>query len=161
MRGRFRGVMEGSERIAAVRRIFESGQDYIRGDREEFEAAVAEHCAPDVVVVPSSALASGHIGPFRGHDGVLWQQEAVGRRWADFRLTIDDYVEVPPNIVVLLGRVRARRGDGSGYAVELGIINRFEDGRITSIHSYQSKQRALEEAGAIRLARRPATHHQA
>ncbi len=152
--------MEGSARIEAVRRLFESGQRYIRGDRAEFEAAVAEYCAPDIVVVASSALASGNIGPFRGHEGVLRQQEAVGRRWADFSLIVDDYVYVPPDTVVLLGRVRARRGDGSGYAVELGIINRFHDMRITSIHSYQSKQRALEEAGAPRLARRPASQQQ-
>jgi hypothetical protein len=152
--------MEASRRVDAVRRIFESGQEYIRGRPEEFEAAVAEHCASDIFVVPSSALASGNVGPFRGHEAVLRQQEAVGRRWADFSLMVDDYVYVPPDTVVLLGRVRARRGDGSGYAVELGIINRFEDGRIASIHSYQSKQRALEEAGATRLAGRPRSDEQ-
>lgn len=152
--------MEESRRIDAVRRIFESGQDYINGNPEEFEAAVADHCADDVLVVPSSALASGNIGPFRGHEGVLSQQAAVARRWADFSLTVDEYVDVPPDTVVLLGRVRARRGDGSGYAVELGIISRFEDGRIAEIHSYQSKARALDEAGANRLAGRAGSDEQ-
>jgi hypothetical protein len=72
----------------------------------------------------------------------------------------DEYVDVSPNTVALLGLVRAKRGDGSGYAVEIGIVNRFEDGLITSIHSYQSKRRALEEAGGAELlARRRAGQH--
>src|SRR5689334_2013325 len=146
-------VQSGSH-LDAVRLLFETGQDYIRGDRAAFEATVRDVCDPEILVVPSSALASGNIGPFRGHEGVLWQQAAVAERWADFELIADAYVEVSPNTVVLLGKVRARGGDGSGYAVELGIVNRFEDEKIVSIHSYQSKQRALEEAGAAQLAAR-------
>ena len=60
----------------------------------------------------------------------------------------DEYVDLPPSTVVLLGKVRAKRGDGEGYAVEIGIVNRLANARIVSIHSYQSKRRALEEAGA-------------
>ena len=143
--------------LEAVRRLFETGRDYIKGDREAFEAVVREVCAEDVEVMPSSALASGDAGPFYGHRGLLSQQAGVADRWADFDITPEDYVEVSPNVVVLLGKVSARRGDGSGYAMELGIVNRFEDGRIAAIHSYQSKSRALEEAGLkdLRAVARP------
>jgi ketosteroid isomerase-like protein len=64
---------------------------------------------------------------------------------------VDEYVDVPPSIVVLLGKLAARRDDGSGYAMEFGLVNRFEEGRLVSVHSYESKRRALEAAGAREL----------
>jgi hypothetical protein len=149
----------GAGHVEAVRRLFETGRAFLRGDRRAFETAVREICDPEVLVVPSSALASGNMGPFRGHDGVLSNQAAVADRWGDFDLIADDYVEASSNTVVLLGKIRARGDDGSGYAVEVGIVNRFEDGRIVSIQSYQSRQRALEEAGA-RLVDRARPHEQ-
>jgi len=98
--------------------------------------------------MPSSALASGDAGPFRGRRAVLGQFAGIAQRWTDFEIIADEYVDVPPSTVVLLGKVRAKRGDGEGYAVEIGIVNRLANARIVSIHSYQSKRRALEEAGA-------------
>lgn len=67
-------------------------------------------------------------------------------RRSEFEICADDYADVPPSTVVLLGKVRAKRGNGSGYAVEIGIVNRLENGKIVSFHSYQSKRRAMEEA---------------
>jgi ketosteroid isomerase-like protein len=140
----------GSDRgnVEAVQRVFETGREYLNGDHEPFEQAVRELCAPDIVVVPSSALASGSVGPFRGRDSILRRQAAVASRWAEFDIITEDYVEVPPSTVVMLGKVAARRGDGSGYAAEVGVVNRLEDGQIVSMHSYESKSRALDEAGA-------------
>ncbi|HEY2602150.1 MAG TPA: nuclear transport factor 2 family protein [Thermoleophilaceae bacterium] len=133
----------------AVRRLFELGMEYIKGgEPEDVEATLRELCATDILLVPSSALASGDPGPFRGPEGVMRQYDGIARHWKDFDVTVDDYVEVPPSTVVLLGRLAARRDDGSGYAMELGMVNRFEEGRLASVHSYQSKRRALEEAGA-------------
>jgi hypothetical protein len=107
--------------------------------------------------VPSSALASGNAGPYRGPDGLIEQQRDVAGRWHEFDIAPDDFVEVPPDTVVMLGKASARRGDGSGYAMELGIVSRFENGLIVEIHAYQSKRRALEAAGgADLLARRRA-----
>jgi ketosteroid isomerase-like protein len=137
--------------VDAVRRLFEAGRDYVNGEREPFEAALSDLCARDVVFVPSSALASGSAGPFRGRESVLRHQQAVTRRWPEFEVIADDYVDVPPSTVVVLGKVAARRGDGSGYASEIGLVNRLEDGQIVSIHSYESKRRALDEAGAGEL----------
>jgi ketosteroid isomerase-like protein len=145
-------LMAGDGRnVEAVRRLYEAGRDYVKGEREPFEAAVRELCAPDILVVPSSALASGSSGPFRGREGFLRQQQAVARRWPEFEIIADDFVDVPPSTVVVLGKVAARRGDGSGYAAEIGVVNRLEDGQIVSIHSYDSKSRALDEAGAADL----------
>jgi ketosteroid isomerase-like protein len=142
---------EGCSNLEVVRRVFETGSGYIRGERGPFEAAVEELCAPDILVVPSSALASGDAGPFRGRDSLLHQQEQVGRQWAAFEVTAEDYVEVPPSTIVVLGKIAARREDGSGYAMEVGVVNRLEDGQIVEMHSYQSKGRALEAAGAADL----------
>lgn len=148
------------DNVGVVRRFFEAATGYIRGQRGPFEAALEELCAVDIVVVPSSALASGDSGPFRGFESLLRQQEEVARQWPDFDVMVDEYVDLPPNTVVLLGKVAARRGDGSGYAVEIGIVTRFEEGRIASIHSYESKRRALEEAGAGDLVSRAAPDEQ-
>jgi ketosteroid isomerase-like protein len=137
--------------VEAVRRVFDTAREYINGNHEPFEQAVREICAPDILVVPSSALASGSVGPFRGRDSVLSRQAAVAGRWAEFDIITEEYVEVPPSTVVMLGKVAARRGDGSGYAAEVGVVNRLEDGQIVSMHSYESKSRALDEAGAADL----------
>jgi len=74
-----------------------------------------------------------------------------------FRIEVEEYVDVPPSTVVVLGKVAARREDGSGYAMEVGIVNRLRDGRIVSMHSYQSKRRALEQAGGAELVARVAS----
>ncbi len=140
--------------VEAVRRIMETGQECLEGIAGPFEAALEEHCASDLFVVPASALAYGDPGPFRGRERLLEHQRAMRERWADFRVTADEYIEVMPSTVVVLGTVAARRQDGSGYAMEFGIVNRLEEGRIVSMHSYDSKQRALAEAGAKDLASR-------
>jgi ketosteroid isomerase-like protein len=143
--------------LDAVKRFLEAARDSIGGESGPFEEALEELCASDIVMVPSSALASGDVGPFRGREGVLEYQEAVGRRWGEFRIDVEEYVDVPPNTVVVLGKVAARRDDGSGYATELGLVNHLRDGKIVAIHSYQSKRRALEEAGGAELVARVAS----
>jgi ketosteroid isomerase-like protein len=148
---------EDRHNLQVVRRVCESGQRCIRGEQGPFEEALEEFCASDIVVVPSSALASGDVGPFRGRERVLEHQQAVGRRWEEFRLDVDEYVDVPPSTVVILGKVAARRDDGSGYAMELGIVSRLREGQIVSMHSYQSKRRALEQAGGPELVARVAS----
>jgi ketosteroid isomerase-like protein len=137
--------------VETVQRVFEAGRDYIRGDRDGFREAVRELCREDIVAVPSSALASGSAGPFRGREGVLRQQEAIASLWPDFDMLVDDFVDVPPSTVVILGKVAASRANGVGYAVELGMVWRVEGGQIVSVHSFESKRRALEEAGATEL----------
>jgi ketosteroid isomerase-like protein len=148
-------MVGSSANVDAVRRFFDATTDYLRGNGEPLEAALSELCAPDVVAIPSSALASGDTGPVRGRRAILGQFAAIAKRWTDFEIMADEYVDVPPSTVVLLGKVRAKRGDGEGYAVEIGIVNRFGRGRIVSIHSFQSKRRALEDAGASELAGGP------
>jgi hypothetical protein len=133
--------------LEVVQRVFDTGNDYIHGEREPFERAVEELCARDILVVPSSALASGDPGPFRGREAFLRQQAAVGDTWADFQVTADDFVEVPPSTVVILAKISARGDDGSGYASEVGIVNRLLDGQIVEVQSFPSKRRALEEVG--------------
>src|SRR5690242_18826341 len=108
---------DGARRVAAVRRLFETGRRFVNGDRAPFEEAVRELCAPELVVVPSSALASGNAGPYRGPEGLIAQQSDVAGRWHEFDIAPDEFVEVPPDIVVMLGKATARRGDGSGYAM--------------------------------------------
>jgi len=57
--------------VEIVRRVFGTGRDFIRGERGPFEEAVKQLVSEDVVVMPSSALASGTAGPFRGQAGVI------------------------------------------------------------------------------------------
>jgi ketosteroid isomerase-like protein len=137
--------------VEIVLRVTGTSHDFITGDREPFERAVKELMSEDVLVMPSSGLASGTSGPFRGHAGVFRQHTAIASLWPNFTFVIDEIVEVPPNTVVLIGRVSANRANGVGYAAEIGMVWRLEDGRIASVHSYESKRRALEEAGAADL----------
>jgi ketosteroid isomerase-like protein len=148
------GLMaESGRHVEIVRRVFEASREaYLSGERAPFEAAVREAYSPDAVIVPSSALASGSAGPYYGREGVVGQQDAVAARWPDFELIPEEYVDVPPDTVVVLGKVAARRGKGSGYAVEIGCVIRFEDGLIVSLHSYEGRRRALEAAGVTESA---------
>lgn len=145
-------VVEGN--LAVVRHFWEASADYIRGNHGPFETALLELCAPDIVMVPTSSLPSGDPGPFHGRESLLRQQQEVTQIWSDFELSTEEYVEVTPSTVVMLGKVAARRQDGSGYAMEIGIVNRLREGQIVSMHSYQSKRRALEQAGGPELVTR-------
>jgi ketosteroid isomerase-like protein len=153
-----REVMGANGRnLEIVRAFFDASRAYFRGEHERFEAAVAEHCRGDITMMPSSALATGHPGPFRGHGDLISQQNSVRDLWPDFDVSVDEFVDVPPNAVVALGRVSARKGNGVGYAMEIGIIYRLEGGKIVSMNSYQSKRRALERAGGPELVARVAS----
>jgi ketosteroid isomerase-like protein len=139
------------DNVEIVRRVFEAGRQYIRGERGPFEGAVRELVAEDAVVLPSSALASGTTGPFRGREEIIRQQDAVASLWPSFDFLADEVDEVRPDTVVVIGKVTASREDGVGYAAEIGMVWRLEDGLIVSVHSYEGKRRALEEAGAPAL----------
>ncbi len=144
-------MRDNGHNLEVVRRVFEAGNAYIRGEREPFERAVEELCARDILVMPSSALASGDPGPIRGRDAFLRQQAAVGANWSKFEVTADDFVDVPPSTVVILAKISATGSDGTGYASEVGIVNRLLDGQIIEVQSFPSKLRALEVVGVTEL----------
>jgi ketosteroid isomerase-like protein len=144
-------TVDPGDNVEIVRRVVQAGRGYIRGEQATFEQAVRELVSEDVLVVPSSALASGTAGPFRGHEGVIRQQAAIASLWPNFDFFVDEFVELPPNTVVVAGKVVADRGNGVGYAAEIGMVWRIKDGLIVSVHSYETKRRALEEAGASGL----------
>ena len=140
-------MADPGDNVAIVRRVFETGRGYLRGERGPFEDAVKELVSDDVVFVPSSALPAGTTGPFRGREGFVSIYTTVASLWSSFEITAKEFVDVPPNNVVVISRVVADRGGGVGYAAEVGTVWRVEDGRVVSVHSYENKRRALEEAG--------------
>jgi hypothetical protein len=109
--------------VQIVRWLFEAFRSYARGELASLEPTLRELCSSDILVGPSSALASGNVGPFRGQEEMLRVQADVAARWPDFDVIAEEYVDLPPSAVLVLGKVRARREDGSGYAVEIGWIS--------------------------------------
>jgi ketosteroid isomerase-like protein len=140
--------MEGSApNLDLIRRVYELGRRYLEGDRQPLKSAVADLFAPDVEVVPSSALASGTVGPYKGHDGIRRWMADIGQTWDQFETRDEHWLEVPPDRVVVLGTIVAGRPAQHGYAVKVGWIWTVSDGRVIGMHSYETYARALDEAG--------------
>jgi ketosteroid isomerase-like protein len=139
----------GSSRsnVEVVRRVYALVADYLDGRGEGTERALGSLLSPELVLTPSSALSSGTIGPYRGLDGFMEWLNGVREQWASFDMHADEYLESPPDAVVMLGRNVASRPGEQGYAVAVGHVWRFRGGLVTAITAFESQSRALEEAG--------------
>lgn len=100
---------------------------------------------PEIEVYTEPGLVNS--GTYRGHEGFMrWQQQWM-EAWEEFRMEPAEFIEVSDEIVVVpLHQVAT--GKGSGIEVEMDIAYLFEvrDGRLTRLHLYADKGRALSAA---------------
>jgi len=136
--------------VEVVRGIYNAVRDYLRGDREGAGRRLEELIAPSASMVPSSALASGSVGPSRGAQGMVALLSEAQERWSMFEPVADEFIFASPDTVVVLGRVSASRPGGQGYAVTVGQLWQLDGHMVVAMHSFQSQDRALEAAGVTR-----------
>jgi len=126
------------ENVEIVKRLY---QAWSAGDPE----VALELVSPDVVWIAIEDAPDA--GTYRGTAGVLayfgdWLQD-----FEDLRMEFDELIGAG-EFLVAVQRGRAR-GKGSGVEVDLryAVLYEFEDGRITRVREFRTKEQALEAAG--------------
>jgi ketosteroid isomerase-like protein len=131
----------GRENVEIVRGLYARLSD--RGAEGTLDAL-----HPDFVFDWSESRAPWR-GIYRGHEGMrrLWSEQH--EVWEGFTLEIVEALEIDPEHVLTVTAVRGR-GEGSG--IDMGatgyMLWTIVDGTIVSGKLFQSKEEALEAAGA-------------
>jgi len=86
-----------------------------------------------VVDLPGTAALSGRQGAYRGRDGVREYFADVGRVWDELTLEAESFRAVRDGVVVL-GRVRGRRGDEE-LDRHVAWTWQFRDGRAVHVRA--------------------------
>jgi ketosteroid isomerase-like protein len=86
-------------------------------------------------------------GVFRGHAEIRSMWRAFLEAWDEWTTEVQEAIEVDPETVVVVTRVRGR-GKGSGVLVEAhgASVWSIRDGKVTRATLFQSKAEALEAA---------------
>jgi len=125
--------------IEVVRRVY---QAFLRDDAD----AALSHFDRDVEWrepphSPGSAV-------YRGHSGVVDSITAWARAWDEYRLELDELVEVGHGV---LARCRQKvRGKASGIEVEQELFAAWtlKDGKVACMRMYHDEAEALADLGA-------------
>jgi ketosteroid isomerase-like protein len=100
---------------------------------------------PDGEWYPFTAQAEGDEA-YRGHDGLRQWWANVDATAEEVEATVDE-VHDEGDVLVALGRLRARSKGGVTLDTEVGWFLRFRDGLVVWGRVYQSHAEALEAAG--------------
>jgi ketosteroid isomerase-like protein len=122
--------------------LFHKGMEaFLRGDIEP----LVETSHPEIEWYPFSSQVEGDA-PYHGHDGVREWWVNVNATFKEFEASIDQVRDVG-DVVVALGRLRARFRSGITLDSEMGWVFRFRDGLAVWGRAYQSHAEALKAAG--------------
>jgi ketosteroid isomerase-like protein len=100
---------------------------------------------PEIEWYPFSAQVEGDVA-YDGHEGVRRWWANLSATFEEFEASIDK-VRDEGEIVLALGRLRARFKSGIALDTEVGWVVRFRDGLAVWGRAYQSHAEALEAAG--------------
>jgi ketosteroid isomerase-like protein len=96
-----------------------------------------------------SAYLTGKVA-YRGHDGIREFFAEVDRLYdthdEEFFADYDDFQGVGEDRVIALGEGGIKR-ERDPLDFEVGLVYRFEDGKITALEAYTSHQEARQAAG--------------
>jgi ketosteroid isomerase-like protein len=134
--------------VDLTRRGFEA---YNSGDYE----AVVTLLHPDVELQADHELLNS--GSYTGHDGFMqWSAEWL-EAWEEFRVDANK-VETIGDHCILVDSHQVARGAGSGIPVEMDVFWALEaeHGKLSRMHIYATRERALEAIEAWRAERESA-----
>ena len=100
---------------------------------------------PEIEWYPFSAQVEGDVA-YHGHQGVRRWWANLNATFEEFEASIDQ-VRDEGDIVMALGRLRARFRSGITLDTEVGWVVRFRDGLAVWGRAYQSHAEALQAAG--------------
>jgi ketosteroid isomerase-like protein len=128
------------EAIRLVRQVLDSFA------RRDVQAAL-ELADPRVeLVFPATADVTRGGKPYRGFEGVFAYFRDIARVWDELEIVPRDFREVADDVLVF-GRLRARRVGGLLLDVPAQWLFQIRDGKVVYVHSYPSREEALEAAG--------------
>jgi ketosteroid isomerase-like protein len=122
--------------------LFRRGMDaFLRGDIKP----LLETAHPEIEWYPFSAQVEGDA-PYKGHEGIRQWWANMNSAFEEFEASFDE-IRDEDDVVVALGRLRARFRSGITLDTEMGWVFRFRDGVAVWGRAYQSQAQALEAAG--------------
>jgi ketosteroid isomerase-like protein len=122
--------------------LFHKGMEaFLRYDIEP----LLETSHPEIEWYPFSAQVEGDVA-YRGHEGVRRWWANLNATFEEFEASIDQ-VRDEGDVVMALGRLRARFRSGITLDTEVGWVVRFRDGLAVWGRAYQSHDEALKAAG--------------
>ena len=122
--------------------LFRKGMDaFLLGDIEP----LLETSHPEIEWYPFSAQVEGDVA-YHGHEGVRKWWANLTATFDEFEASIDE-VRDQGEVVLALGRLRARFRSGITLDTEVGWVFRFRNGLAVWGRAYQSHAEALEAAG--------------
>ena len=128
------------ENVEMVRRAFGAWNE---GD----PAGALEMAADDLVVDFSNSIGPAK-GVYRGKEEALELYTYLFEDFDDVRWDAKEIIDVDDSTVVVVNHIRSRgRGSGVNVDVVSAGVNKFSDGKLTSMTLYQSKEEALEAVG--------------
>jgi ketosteroid isomerase-like protein len=129
------------DNVAIVRRFYE------RWNAEDVDGVL--ECAHPEMEFDWSASRAPWSGVYRGHEGLMQVWEEQLDAWERFSVEIAEAIELDTERLVTATVVRGR-GRGSGITMEArgGWLWTVRAGRIASARFFQTKEEALEAAGA-------------
>lgn len=123
------------------------GRFYDRWNAEDVDGVL--ECADPEIDFDWSASRSPWSGVYHGHEGLMqiWAEQRDA--WESFHVEVAEAVELDTERLVTATVVRGR-GRGSGIILEArgGWLWTVRAGRIASARFFQTKEEALEAAGA-------------
>ena len=95
----------------------------------------------------TSRIAAVEGRTYRGHDGVRAYFEDMAEAWQEWRSELEEISEVGPDTVLADIVIRATGKSGVDIETRSTVIFVLSSGRLLRVHSYPSRQEALEAAG--------------
>ena len=131
------------ENVEVVRQVIEANRS---GDPDAtLKLAVA---LSDPKVEFRSVLADVEGATYRGHDGIGRYFNDMTESWQEWHNEAGEVLEIAPDTVFTEVQFRAI-GKDSGVTVEghNAVVFVLSEGKVMRVHSYQSRDEALEAAG--------------
>lgn len=85
---------------------------------------------------------------YRGHEGVLRQQELFDEAWESFRIEPTDFAAWGDKLVVIVDLWGRGRGSGAEVEARAAHLWEFRDGKAVRFEIYGDPERALRELTA-------------
>jgi ketosteroid isomerase-like protein len=99
--------------------------------RRDLEALI-ELAHPEIAIHVMTSLAAGRDGPYRGHEGIGRYLEDVANVWDEIELQAHRFLELSDERIVVVGRVRTRRGT-TRIDLPNAWIWELADGRVKTV----------------------------
>ena len=130
------------ENVEVVRRAIDANRSGSPEDTVERAMALAD---PNCVF--TSRLTSVGGAAYQGHQGARAYFADMADAWREWRHEVNEMTEVGPNAVLTQVTFRATGKSGVDVAQRIAMVWVLSGRRILEIHSYPSRQEALEAVG--------------